>query len=187
MKRFLFNLMYLHHAPWDSGISPPELFEFIETHPPGHAIDLGCGTGTNVITLAQHGWQVSGVDFAARAIKTAHRKAKHANIDADLHVSDVTRLHGMTGPYDLALDMGCFHNLEYKKEDYLHRLDQILAPGGFWLLYAHLLSSEFGDPKHGLSAAEFEIASARFTLISRTDSLDKIGRDAVWALFQKSE
>ena len=113
MKPFFFNLSYLRKkAPWDSGISPPELLEFIAEHPPGRAIDLGCGTGTNVITLAQHGWQVSGVDFAPRAIKVARRKAKHVKIDADLRVGDVTKLRGVDGKFNLALDMGCFHNLD---------------------------------------------------------------------------
>jgi len=188
MKRFFYNLRYFRsHTPWDSGISPPELLEFIDTHPAGRAIDLGCGTGTNLITLAQHGWQVSGVDFASRAIKIAHRKTKYAKIDADLHVGDTTKLRGIAGPFDLALDIGCFHSLENKKVNYLNRLDEILAPGGFWLLYAHMLSPEHTNPKHGLSPAEFDVATTRFNLISRTDSLDKKGRDAVWSLFQKSE
>ena len=187
MKPFFFNLRYLRNQiPWDSGISPPELLEFIDAHPPGRAIDLGCGTGTNVITLAQHGWQVNGVDFAPRAIKTAQKKAKYAKIDVDLHVGDVTKLRDVHGKFDLALDMGCFHNLDDKKEDYLNRLDEILAPSGFWLLYAHLLSPQYSDSSHGLSSAEFEMAANHFNLISRTDSLDKRGRNAVWALFQQT-
>ena len=186
MKAFFFNLRYLRKkAPWDSGISPPELLEFINAHPPGRAIDLGCGTGTNVITLAQHGWQVSGVDFAPRAIKIAQKKANYAKVDIDLHVGDVTKLRDVRGKFDLALDMGCFHNLDDKKEDYLNRLVEVLAPSGFWLLYAHLLSPQYSDSSHGLSSAEFEMATSRFNLISRKDSLDKRGRDAVWALFQK--
>ena len=187
MKRFLYNLMYLRRAPWDSGISPPELIEFINNHPPGRAIDLGCGTGTNLITLAQHGWQVSGVDGAILGLFRAHRKASAARINFDLHLGDVTKLRGVQGKFDLALDMGCFHSLEDKKEAYLNRLAEILAPGGFWLLYARMLTPEHADPRHGLSAAEFSKAANRFNLISRTDSLDKKGRDAVWALFQKTE
>ncbi|MCF6277440.1 MAG: class I SAM-dependent methyltransferase [Anaerolineales bacterium] len=185
MKRFFFNIMYFGRAPWDSGISPPELLDFIENHPAGRAIDLGCGTGTNVVTLAQNGWQVSGVDFVPRAIKIARRKVRQAHLQADMRVGDVTQLKGISGPYDLALDMGCFHNLGDKKADYLNRLDEILAPGGFWLLYAHLLSPREPNASHGLAPVDMEAAATRFDLISRMDSLDKIGRDSVWALFQK--
>ena len=186
MKRFFFNFRYFrNNIPWDSGISPPELLEFITKYPPGRAIDLGCGTGTNVITLTEHGWQVSGVDFVPRAIKIARRKIKAAKIDADLHVGDVTKLRQIQSKFDLALDMGCFHNLEKKKGDYLNRLDEILAPSGYWLLYDHMLSPQFSDPNHGLSTDDFKMIESRFDLISRTDSHDKIGRNAVWALFQK--
>ena len=187
MKKFFFNLRYFrNNIPWDSGISPPELLDFIEKHPSGRAIDLGCGTGTNVITLTQHGWQVSGVDFAPRAIKIARRKAKSAKINADLQVGDVTKLRGIDGKFDLALDMGCFHNLGDKKSDYLNRLSEILAPNGFWLLYAHILSPEFADPDHGISSAEINRLESLFNLIWRKDGTYKIGRNSVWALFQKT-
>jgi SAM-dependent methyltransferase len=185
MKRFFFNAMYFGRAPWDSGITPPELLSFIEEHPAGRAIDLGCGTATNVITLAQRGWQVTGVDFAPRAIKLARRKVRRAGVQADLRVGDVTKLRGISGPFDLALDMGCFHNLGAKTGDYLKRLDEILSPGGYWLLYAHLLPSGEADASHGLAPADLEAAATRFELLSRTNGTDKIGRKSVWALFQK--
>ena len=66
-----FDLWYLRRPPWDSGIVPPEVEDFIRDNAPGHALDLGCGTGTSSLGLAQAGWTVTGVDFARRAISTA--------------------------------------------------------------------------------------------------------------------
>jgi len=187
MKRIFFNLMYWrNNAPWDSGVSPPELLGFIEQHPPGRVIDLGCGTGTNVITMAQQGWDVSGVDFAPRAIRLAKRKAKRAKIQADLRVGDVTNLRGIQGPFDLALDMGCYHNLDAEKKNaYVARLGELLAPGGYWLLYAHLVSEENPASTHALHSTEIDELAQRFALVYRKDTDDKVGRDSVWAFFQK--
>ncbi|NOY99936.1 MAG: class I SAM-dependent methyltransferase [Chloroflexi bacterium] len=185
IRRIFFNLMYFRRPPWDSGITPPELYAFIEQHPPGRAIDLGCGTGTNVITLAQHGWDVTGVDFASRAIKFARRKVKAAGVQADLRIDDVTKLTGIQGPFDLALDMGCFHSLSGDGiTDYLDRLDEILAPGGFWLMYGFFKSAP-DQPGPGLVEADVDVISARFDLVSRTDGGDKVGRASAWFLFRK--
>jgi len=185
MNHFTSNLRYLRKPPWDSGKTPPELLEFIAHHPAGRAIDLGCGTGTNLVTLAQNGWEVTGVDVAFLALLKAHKKAKTANLQVGLKLRDVSKLRGIRGPFDLAIDMGCFHNLFEKQRDYLARLDEILAPGGYWLLYAHLLPADGTPTTHGLAPTDLASAESRFDLVWRKDSLDKIGRDSVWMLFQK--
>jgi SAM-dependent methyltransferase len=185
-RRLFFNLWYFRKPPWDSGISPPELLQFIQDHPPGKAIDLGCGTGTNLITLTRAGWQVSGVDFAPRAIRMARKKLERENIEADLRVADVTGLKGVHGPFDLALDLGCFHGIpEEGRKKYLDQLNRILASNGFWLLYAFLAP---GTPRsgHGLAEAEIDLISSRFSLRSRQDGFDRRERLSAWFLFQKS-
>jgi 2-polyprenyl-3-methyl-5-hydroxy-6-metoxy-1,4-benzoquinol methylase len=137
INRLMYNLMYFAKPPWDTGHSPPELMEFIETHQPGRALDLGCGTGTNVITLAKHGWQVLGVDFISKPIKIARKKAEEAGVQVDLIVDDVTSLKGIEGPFDLVLDMGCFHSLISKEKNiYVQNVRTLLAANGTFLLYA---------------------------------------------------
>jgi SAM-dependent methyltransferase len=190
----MFNLWYFCKPPWDSGISPPELLEFIASHPPGKAIDLGCGTGTNVVTLARAGWQVTGVDFAPRAVRTAKAKIKRANISAQAFVDDVTKLEKITRRFDLALDIGCFHSLPAQgKLDYLQQLDRILAPNGFWLMYGFFKPEpstglEEQPPRFGpgLTEAEIERISARFSLLSRQNGFDRHERRSAWFLFQKT-
>ena len=183
MRRLLFAWMYLRHPPWDSGITPPELISYLKTHQPGRAIDLGCGTGTNVITLAQFGWQVTGVDFVPRAIRMAKRKLRAANIQVDLHVGDVTNLRNIKGPFNLVLDIGCFHGVK-DKSAYLDELVRLLAPRGHWLLYG------FSKPASGLAEIGQnhidleQIQSRGFSLISRTDGFDRKERPSVWLLFE---
>jgi len=184
-RRLIFNLWYLRKPPWDSGISPPELLEFIQTHPAGKAIDLGCGTGTNVITLAKAGWQVSGVDFAPRAIRIARQKLQKENINAGLRVGDVTKLKDIFGPFDLVLDIGCFHSLsQERRQDYLTQLDRILAPNGFWLLYGFLNPTALPSSP-GLVETEIELISSRFDLLSRQNGFNRGERPSAWFLFQQ--
>jgi SAM-dependent methyltransferase len=173
IRRFLFNTWYLRRPPWDTGVSPPELLEFIQNHEPGRAIDLGCGTGTNVITLAQAGWRVTGVDFAPRAIKLAREKARKAGVQAEFRVSDATRLQGISGPFDFALDLGCFHGIpDNRRTDYLEQLDRILTPAGFWLMYGFLKQ----DPDQtgtGLAETDIDLLISRLSLIWRRDGVDQ--------------
>ncbi len=184
LRRLNFNLWYWFHPPWDSGISPPELFDFIAHHPPGRAIDLGCGTGTNVITLVRHGWQVTGIDFAPRAIQLASSKLKRAGLSAALSVGDVTRLRGIDGPFDLALDLGCFHGIT-DRAAYLAQLDRVLLPGGHWLLYA-LLKLEPTPTRPGLAPPDLSlIESYGLQLVSRKDGWDRRGRPSAWFLFRR--
>ena len=180
-RRLTFSLWYYFNPPWDSGISPPELLDFLEGRSSGHAIDLGCGTGTNVITMSKMGWQVTGIDFAPRAIRIAKRKAKRAGVQADLRVGDVTNLKSVHGPFDFALDLGCFHSLGEAKADYLSELDRLLAPGGHWLMYGFFAS----DSTSGLAEADLEMIQSRFKLISRQDGFDRRERKSAYFLYQK--
>jgi 2-polyprenyl-3-methyl-5-hydroxy-6-metoxy-1,4-benzoquinol methylase len=126
-------------TPWDTHITPPEVMEFIAGTPPGKALDLGCGTGTNAITLARHGWQVTGVDFAPKAIRQARRKAEAASFKIDFHCADVTDLGMLSGPYDYVLDIGCLFTLkENDRIRYAGELAKLLRPQGDYMLYAWL-------------------------------------------------
>ena len=183
-RRFLFQYLYFGKPPWDTGISPPELLDFIKNHGPGCAIDIGCGTGTNVISLANAGWKVTGVDFAPRAIKLARQKAGRAGVEAKFFVRDATNLRGISGPFDLSFDLGCFHGIPQEgKKKYLEQLDNLLVPGGSWLLYA-FLKPDATQTGTGLAEGEIHSISSRLTLISRRDGFDRRGPSA-WFLFQK--
>jgi ubiquinone/menaquinone biosynthesis C-methylase UbiE len=185
-RRLLFHYWYYRQPPWDTGVTPPELLEFIQNHEPGRAIDIGCGTGTNVITLARAGWQVTGVDFAPRAIKLARQKLNKEGVQAELLVKDATKLEGINGPFDLAFDLGCFHTIpQVVKPEYLKQLDRILAPNGFWLMYGFLIP-DTSQARHGLVETDIQQISSQLTLLSRQEGFDNHReKSSAWFLFQK--
>ena len=112
-------------TPWDTGVTPQEVVEEASAMEPGRALDLGCGTGTNVLWLAQHGWTAVGVDRSPIAIESARRRADWTS-GAMFVEGDVTRLAELQvdGPFDLILDIGCFHGLPVR------RRDGVRPPGG---------------------------------------------------------
>ena len=182
-RKILFQMMYLGKPRWDTGITPPEVMAFLENHAPGRALDLGCGAGTNAITLAQHGWQVVGVDFVGRAIRQAKRKARQAGVKIDLHQGDVTRLNGINGQFDLVLDIGCFHNLKSEgKQTYAHNLIHLLAPGGTYLLYAFFGTT---DSSIGLQPEDPELLEKHLKLVARQDGTERGERPSAWFTFTK--
>src|SRR5258706_2582668 len=96
LERLKFGLMYrVGFAPWDGHKLPQRLVELVEgpdALPKARAIDVGCGTGDSSIYLARHGWEVVGVDFVERALKTARAKAEAARVNVRWLRADVTRL-----------------------------------------------------------------------------------------------
>jgi cyclopropane fatty-acyl-phospholipid synthase-like methyltransferase len=194
LRRWLWDLLYLlGKTPWDTGITPPELVRVVESGqvPPGRALDLGCGTGTNVIYLAQHGFEVVGVDISSRAIVVAHRKIEQARLNrrARVYAGDVTRLDGLpvTGPFDLALDMGCFHSLDLPgRRRYIAGLTRRMKPGGLYLLYAFGPRVQLG---RGIGLAPEDarrLYSPTFELLQVEHGQDRGGIGSAWYTFQMS-
>jgi ubiquinone/menaquinone biosynthesis C-methylase UbiE len=52
-----------------------ELLLGVLPKPPARIADLGCGTGTLTVLLAESGYEVDGLDFSLRMIQLAERKA----------------------------------------------------------------------------------------------------------------
>ncbi len=140
LYKLFFDFQYrFSKPPWDSGITPPEVIALVESGgiAAGRALDIGCGTGTNSIYLAQHGFTVVGVDFSPKAIATAREKARRAGVAVDFRVADVTRLDFLSEPFDLVLDIGCFHAVDAEgRARYAQHLARLTRPGSVFMLYA---------------------------------------------------
>lgn len=184
LRRLYFGLLYFRNPPWDTQVSPPELLEFIAQHSPGRALDLGCGTGTNTITLAKHGWKVTGVDFVGRAINQAKNKAELAGVSVDLLLEDVTKLERVSGGFDLILDIGCFHSLDDSgKTAYLNNLERLTVPGSFYLMYGFVSEGDNGGP--GIRVPDLKAIEENFSMSNREDGTDRGQRPSAWFTYRR--
>jgi SAM-dependent methyltransferase len=118
----------------------PPLVEGID---PGSALDLACGEGRNAIWLARRGWDVTGVDFSARAIDKARLLAEDTEVD--WVVCDVTRFVP-DRLYDLVM-IFYLHLPEAQLASTFEHAIAALAPGGAFFGIGHALRNL--DEGHG--------------------------------------
>lgn len=147
IRRLRFELRYRFGRPrWDTGVTPPELVDFVEHSTPGRALDLGCGTGTNVVYLAHHGWDAIGIDFSPKAISLARERARKEHAErAHFVLADVTRPPELGAPFELVLDIGCLHSVpRIARESYANVVKHALRDGGTYLLYSFCPPDVFG-------------------------------------------
>ena len=183
-RSWSFDLRYLlGQPPWDTEVTPPEVIELVEGGdlPPGRALDLGCGTGTNSIYLARHGWEVVGVDFSVLAIRRARRKARQARVDCQFHHGDVTDLSFLADPFDLALDIGCLHSLSPEAWGrYAAEVARLVRPGGLYLLYAFAPRPDRSIPR-GIAPEEVRnLFTPAFAVEREEGGKDPSGPRSAW-------
>jgi len=182
-KSWLFEWMYLlGRSPWDTEITPPEVVELIGGGelPPGRALDLGCGTGTNTIYLARHGWEAVGVDFAMLAIWRARRKAGRAGLECRFYRADVTDLSFLANRFDLVLDIGCLHSLSQEARlRYAAEVTRLVRPGGLYMLYAFTPRHKAGP--RGVSPDEVRrLFTPPFVVVRQKGGEDPTGPASAW-------
>ena len=180
LRRWLmYNLLYFGRPAWDTGVSPPELVHLLDDIRPGRALDVGCGTGTNLLAMAEKDWEVTGLDFAWLPVLKARRKLHAAGFEAPVFRWDVTKNISLGDPFDLVLD---------GRRRYRENLDHWLTPGGYYLLYAHGRRSS--QPNFGVDEADLGAFQSYLQLSWRSDN-DEVRPDgsggfpALWARFKK--
>ena len=125
-------------TPWDSGKPSEELRRVLkaEIFTGSSVLEFGCGTGTNAIELARHGFAVTAVDSVDQAITVARDKARAAAVDVDFRVADALR-DDLGGPYDILFDRGVYHCLRtVDLKAFQEFLKKATRTGSWWLSLA---------------------------------------------------
>ena len=138
MSKWFYEILYSRfHAPWDIG-PRQELVELVESGriQPCRAIELGSGTASNVVFLAQHGFDVTAIDFAQAAIELGRKRAREAGVSLVFIQDDLTRLQHVQGSYDLLVDYGTLDDIPPHRRDlYMQNVIPLANPGSLFLLY----------------------------------------------------
>ncbi len=136
MPADLFEAAYLGTPPWDIGRSQPAIMRLAETGQiTGLVLDIGCGTGENVLYLAERGFVTTGIDGAPTAIRKARNKAKRRGLKARFELADALDLAVPEQPFDTVIDSGLFH--VFSDEDRAHFRDslaRVVRRGGTYFL-----------------------------------------------------
>jgi SAM-dependent methyltransferase len=119
-------------TPWDYGRVPPALTRYLAPHPGSglRALVPGCGSGYEIVALADAGYAVTAIDFSPPAVERARRHvgpalAEHV-IEGDFFTHDLP-----AAPFDFIYERTFLCALPPEMWPRLvHRLASLLAPGG---------------------------------------------------------
>jgi SAM-dependent methyltransferase len=163
-RHTLFRIFYtIGFTPWDGHPQATPVRGLVvgtgdtPALPPGPALDVGCGTGDSSIYLAQHKWQVTGVDFVPKALAKARAKARAADVAVNFVHADVTHLSqaGIGANFQLIVDNGCLHGMsDHDRDLYAREITAAAAPGARLSIVAINPGSAVGSV--GIDQAEIE-------------------------------
>ncbi|MFH1731620.1 MAG: class I SAM-dependent methyltransferase [Planctomycetota bacterium] len=122
--------------PWDTQRHDKHLERVLAEHSvePCAALEIGAGTGSNAIWLAQQGFRVTALDLSSVAVDAARKKASRAGVGVEFVAADILTDAIPNTPFGFAFDRGCFHSFAEPgdRAAYAQAVADCLAEGGLW-------------------------------------------------------
>jgi cyclopropane fatty-acyl-phospholipid synthase-like methyltransferase len=142
MDHQLFEQMYQGQAPRDTGRPQPAIVNLADAgQVRGSVLDVGCGTGENLLYLAARGHGAWGLDFVPLAIERAKAKAAERGIEATFIVGNALELKKLGRQFDTVIDCGLFHTFaDEERPMFVQGVGEVLRSGG--LLHVLCFSDE---------------------------------------------
>ena len=126
-------------ALW-SGAPNPQLVTETIGLVAGAALDVGCGEGADAIWLAEHGWQVTAVDFSSVALERGAARTIGAGVEVVRRITwlhaDLTEWAPAAKSFDL-VSAQFLHLPRDQWEPIQRRIAEAVAPGGILLVVGH--------------------------------------------------
>jgi SAM-dependent methyltransferase len=144
----------------------PTLVGAVSGLEPGVALELGCGSGTNAVWLAQQGWRVTAVDWSPVGLANAKAQADAAGVQLDLQERDLFDWTPPVGAFELVLIV-YLHLPPAEREPVYSAAMRAVVPGGRLVIIGHDRSNAIEgyhsgpDPERLFTAAEIGVELTR--------------------------
>jgi SAM-dependent methyltransferase len=94
-------------------------------------VDLGCGSGEEIVPLAQRGARVIGIDISPHLIAIAHERLRKYGVHAELRITSAYETGLLSESVDVVFCMSLLHHLELDRAK--NEIRRILKPGGLFI------------------------------------------------------
>ena len=143
-------------------------------------LDLGCGTGENLVPLVKRGAEVIGIDISPELVELARERLGSYGLTATLRDGSAYDTGLADESVDVVFSMALLHHLDLpsaRKEIY-----RILRPGGLFILrepvrFSSTLNvlrrlfpapkADISDFEHPMTRAEIATVTQGFTLVAQ--------------------
>lgn len=126
------NYSYRNHYPFD------EVVSFIKSNFKyklnKKILEIGCGTGNNILFLAENGFDAYGFDASKTAIEYAKKKLKKKKLTSNILVNTFSNYNYKKSFFDAVIDRGsltCVDMITIKKT--INKIYSCLKKGGLFL------------------------------------------------------
>lgn len=143
-------------------------------------LDLGCGSGENLVPLVKRGAHVIGIDISPDLIQLARRRLSSYGLAAEVREGSAYATELPDASVDVVFCMALLHHLDLPRaRQEIHR---ILRPGGLFILrepirFSRTMNSlrrlfpapkaDISDYEHPLTPVELSLVTQGFTLLAQ--------------------
>ena len=147
-------------------------------------LEVGCGTGTDLLQFARGGAQVTGVDLTPRSIEIARKRFEVYQLRGEFALGDAEQLHFPDDSFDVVYSFGVIHHTP-DTERAIREIHRVLKPGGKAVVMVYHRSSLYYWAgimlKRGLLRAELFHASPAELMSKYVEHTETGGRPLVKA------
>jgi SAM-dependent methyltransferase len=112
----------------------PGIPAYLQEHKAHRVLDLGCGSGWLSIFLARQGFEVTGLDIAAQALKLGSMWAAEEQLAIKFDVGDIAEIPYAEQSFDAVVANSIFEHLTFDlAQSTMNRVKQLLVPNGVFV------------------------------------------------------